>query len=97
MQFHFNATDESVNKFDRKTTQEYQEAVTVLENRDDIQGLIVTSGKSVFIAGADITEFTEYFSRSKDEIEAWLLDINHILIALRICPSQKWRRLMVQR
>ena len=78
VQFHFNATDESVNKFDRKTTQEYQEAVTVLENRDDIQGLIATSGKSVFIAGADITEFTEYFSRSKDEIEAWLLDINHI-------------------
>ena len=37
-----------------KTTQEYQEAVTVLENRDDIQGLITTSGKSVFIAGLRI-------------------------------------------
>lgn len=89
VQFHFNATDESVNKFDRKTTQEYQEAVTVLENRDDIQGLIVTSGKSVFIAGADITEFTEYFSRSKDEIEAWLLDINHIFNRFEDLPFPK--------
>lgn len=89
VQFHFNATDESVNKFDRKTTQEYQEAVTVLENRDDIQGLIVTSGKSVFIAGADITKFTEYFSRSKDEIEAWLLDINHIFNRFEDLPFPK--------
>lgn len=89
VQFHFNATDESVNKFDRKTTQEYQEAVTALENRDNIQGLIVTSGKSVFIAGADITEFTEYFSRSKDEIEAWLLDINHIFNRFEDLPFPK--------
>lgn len=89
VQFHFNATDESVNKFDRKTTQEYQEAVTALENRDDIQGLIVTSGKSVFIAGADITEFTEYFSRSKDEIETWLLDINHIFNRFEDLPFPK--------
>ncbi|OAV21914.1 Enoyl-CoA hydratase [Moraxella catarrhalis] len=89
VQFHFNATDESINKFDRKTTQEYQEAVTALENRDDIQGLIVTSGKSVFIAGADITEFTEYFSRSKDEIEAWLLDINHIFNRFENLPFPK--------
>lgn len=89
VQFHFNATDESINKFDRKTTQEYQEAVTALENRDDIQGLIVTSGKSVFIAGADITEFTEYFSRSKDEIEAWLLDINHIFNRFEDLPFPK--------
>lgn len=89
VQFHFNATDESINKFDRKTTQEYQEAVTALENRDDIQGLIVTSGKSVFIAGADITEFTEYFSRSKDEIETWLLDINHIFNRFEDLPFPK--------
>lgn len=89
VQFHFNATDESINKFDRKTTQEYQEAVTVLENRNDIQGLIVTSGKSVFIAGADITEFTEYFSRSKDEIETWLLDINHIFNRFEDLPFPK--------
>lgn len=89
VQFHFNATDESINKFDRKTTQEYQEAVTVLENRDDIQGLIVTSGKSVFIAGADITEFTEYFSRSQDEIETWLLDINHIFNRFEDLPFPK--------
>lgn len=89
VQFHFNATDESVNKFDRKTTQEYQEAVTALENRDDIQGLIVTSGKSVFIAGADITEFTEYFSRSQDEIETWLLDINHIFNRFEDLPFPK--------
>lgn len=75
-QLHFNNQSESVNKFDQATNAEFKEAVEILENSTDIQGLIVTSGKKVFIAGADITEFVGYFAKDENDIEAWLLDIN---------------------
>lgn len=75
-QLHFNNQSESVNKFDQATNSEFKEAVEILENSTDIQGLIVTSGKKVFIAGADITEFVDYFAKDEGDIEAWLLDIN---------------------
>lgn len=75
-QLHFDNQSESVNKFDQATNAEFKEAVEILENSTDIQGLIVTSGKKVFIAGADITEFVGYFAKDESDIEAWLLDIN---------------------
>lgn len=73
---HFNNQSESVNKFDQTTNAEFKQVVEILENSTDIQGLIVTSGKKVFIAGADITEFVGYFAKDEGDIEAWLLDIN---------------------
>lgn len=73
---HFNNQSESVNKFDQATNAEFKQVVEILENSTDIQGLIVTSGKKVFIAGADITEFVGYFAKNEGDIEAWLLDIN---------------------
>lgn len=73
---HFDNQSESVNKFDQATNAEFKQVVEILENSTDIQGLIVTSGKKVFIAGADITEFVGYFAKDENDIEAWLLDIN---------------------
>lgn len=73
---HFNNQSESVNKFDQATNAEFKQVVEILEKSTDIQGLIVTSGKKVFIAGADITEFVDYFAKDENDIEAWLLDIN---------------------
>lgn len=75
-QLHFNNQSESVNKFDQATNAEFKQVVEILENSTDIQGLIVTSGKKVFIAGADITEFVDCFAKDESDIEAWLLDIN---------------------
>ncbi|WP_114800358.1 fatty acid oxidation complex subunit alpha FadB [Moraxella canis] len=89
VKFHFDAAEESVNKFDKKTTQEFDEAVAALEGRDDVKGAIVTSGKSVFIAGADITEFAEYFNRPESELETWLLDINRIFNRFEDLPFPK--------
>jgi len=57
----FDAQAESVNKFDAKTVGELSEAVTALENTTDLKGVLVTSGKPVFIVGADISEFEDMF------------------------------------
>ncbi|MDO4426882.1 MAG: fatty acid oxidation complex subunit alpha FadB [Moraxella sp.] len=88
-QMHFDAKDESVNKFDQATNAEFAEAVTALENAKDVAGLVVTSGKKVFIAGADITEFVGYFERPLDEIETWILDINQTFNRFEDLPFPK--------
>ncbi|MBT8115528.1 MAG: enoyl-CoA hydratase/isomerase family protein, partial [Arenicella sp.] len=67
----FDLAGESVNKFNAQTVKELDQALTALENADDLKGVIVSSGKPVFIVGADITEFettfsTEGFSKAED-------------------------------
>lgn len=89
VKFHFNNENESVNKFDQATNAEFKEAVTALQQDTSIKGLIVTSGKKVFIAGADITEFISYFKRPQDELETWLLDINDTFNRFEDLPFPK--------
>ncbi|MBD3586073.1 fatty acid oxidation complex subunit alpha FadB [Salinimonas sp. HHU 13199] len=62
----------SVNKFDRQTVNELDEATAALKDRSDVQGVLVRSAKSTFIVGADITEFTELFSAPEDEVLSWV-------------------------
>jgi 3-hydroxyacyl-CoA dehydrogenase/enoyl-CoA hydratase/3-hydroxybutyryl-CoA epimerase/enoyl-CoA isomerase len=85
----FNAENESVNKFDAETNKQFGEAVSALEQASDVKGLIVTSGKGVFIAGADITEFVGYFRKEASEIESWILDINAIFNRFEDLPFPK--------
>lgn len=89
VKFHFNNESESVNKFDQATNAEFKEAVTALEQDTSIKGLIVTSGKKVFIAGADITEFVGYFKKPQEELENWLLDINSVFNRFEDLPFPK--------
>lgn len=89
VKFHFNNETESVNKFDQATNAEFKEAVTALEQDASIKGLIVTSGKKVFIAGADITEFVGYFKNPQEELENWLLDINSVFNCFEDLPFPK--------
>jgi len=69
----YNAEGESVNKFDAETNKQFDEAVTALEQADNVKGLIVTSSKGVFIAGADITEFVSHFNKEEEEIKKWIV------------------------
>ncbi|MDO5651070.1 MAG: fatty acid oxidation complex subunit alpha FadB [Moraxella sp.] len=85
----FDAQDESVNKFDMVTNNEFKDAVTALENTSNIKGLIVSSNKGVFIAGADITEFVGYFKRPEAELETWLLSINDVFNRFEDLPFPK--------
>ncbi|WP_294035490.1 fatty acid oxidation complex subunit alpha FadB [uncultured Moraxella sp.] len=89
VEFRYDAKDGHVNKFDQATSLEYEQAVSALEARDDIKGLVVTSGKSVFIAGADITEFVEHFKKPQDEMQAWLYDFNQVFNRFEDLPFPK--------
>lgn len=83
-----NKTD-SVNKFDQATVKEFGEAVTALENAKDVKGVIVTSGKKVFIAGADITEFVASFKKPETEIATWVGEINKVFNRFEDLPFPK--------
>ncbi|MDA3922530.1 MAG: fatty acid oxidation complex subunit alpha FadB [Salinisphaera sp.] len=66
----FDAGQESVNKFDQATVTELGEAAGALSAATDVKGLLVTSGKSTFIVGADIMEFGARFKLPDDEFAA---------------------------
>ncbi len=82
----FDNQGESVNKFDRKTLAELREAADALKGADGVRGLVVASGKSTFIVGADITEFGEMFSHGEDAIMGWMVDANAIFNDIEDLP-----------
>lgn len=57
----FDATDSSVNKFDKKTLAELTQAVSAIKAEQAITGLMIISTKDTFVVGADITEFIATF------------------------------------
>jgi len=67
----FDRQGESVNKFDRQTVDEWQQAINQLKAADGVRGVLVTSGKASFIVGADIFEFTPLFEVPESEISAF--------------------------
>lgn len=74
----FDLQGESVNKFNRVTLEDLNAAVTAIKGNSEVKGVLVTSGKNVFIVGADITEFGEAFKQTEEEIAAWGLEANKI-------------------
>jgi 3-hydroxyacyl-CoA dehydrogenase/enoyl-CoA hydratase/3-hydroxybutyryl-CoA epimerase/enoyl-CoA isomerase len=67
VEFKFDAQG-SVNKFDAATFVDYAAAVEAINNCSEAKGVLVTSAKSTFIVGADITEFLETFKLPEDEL-----------------------------
>ena len=61
-ELNFDLQGESVNKFDSATVDELEQAITAIEKSKELKGVLVSSGKSVFIVGADITEFLPIFA-----------------------------------
>ena len=74
----FDLKGESVNKFNRLTLTDLRQAVDAIKADGSIKGVIVTSGKDVFIVGADITEFVDNFKLSDEELVAGNLEANKI-------------------
>ncbi len=81
----FDLEGSSVNKFDQATLRELQEAVAALQ-KAEVPGLILSSAKSTFIVGADITEFTAKFSEGEQQVHAWLVEANKIFSDLEDLP-----------
>lgn len=77
-EFRFDLQGESVNKFNRATIEDFQAAIAAVKANNDIKGLVVTSGKSTFIVGADITEFGENFAQGEKAIVDWLMPVHEI-------------------
>jgi 3-hydroxyacyl-CoA dehydrogenase/enoyl-CoA hydratase/3-hydroxybutyryl-CoA epimerase/enoyl-CoA isomerase len=67
----FDNKNESVNKFDNATLNEWKEVIALLNGRDDVRGAIATSPKPVFIVGADITEFLTMFAHPREQMIEW--------------------------
>jgi len=80
----FNAAG-SVNKFDQKTLAEFSDALTALNGNKDLQGVIVTSSKSTFIVGADITEFLTLFA-DLDKTKVWVAKASRVFDQLEDLP-----------
>ncbi len=78
VELNFDLKGESVNKFNRLTLNDLRQAVDAIKADASVKGVIVTSGKDVFIVGADITEFVENFKMSDEELVAGNLEANKI-------------------
>src|SRR5690554_7314419 len=77
----FDLQGESVNKFDRVTLEDLKAAVAAIQGNTDVKGVLVTSGKDVFIVGADITEFGEAFQRDRKSTR---LNSSHVRISYAV-------------
>ncbi|MDO8268903.1 MAG: fatty acid oxidation complex subunit alpha FadB [Moraxellaceae bacterium] len=82
----FDLANESVNKFDRTTLGELAAATDAIKADKNVKGVIVTSGKGVFIVGADITEFGALFSGGEEQIAQWVVDANKVFAAFEDLP-----------
>jgi len=82
----FDLQGESVNKFDQQTLAELEQVVAGLQTERGLRGLLITSGKRVFIVGADITEFLPAFRLPEPELAAWLQKSQRIFSRLEDLP-----------
>ncbi|GAB1266117.1 fatty acid oxidation complex subunit alpha FadB [Aurantivibrio infirmus] len=72
----FDLAGASVNTFNSAVVKELSQAITAIEEDSSIKGVIATSAKSVFIVGADITEFGGVFDAGPEAIAAMLQENN---------------------
>lgn len=82
IELHFNAAQGAVNIFDQQTVVELSEALEQLEKASEVRGLLVTSGKNVFIAGANIHEFGEVFGTDHAKFRHFVSPNNRNILRL---------------
>lgn len=82
----FDRASDAINKFDAGTIKELNEATAAIAADGGVTGLLVTSGKDVFIVGADITEFGAAFQQPEEEIAKWAFEANKVFMALEDLP-----------
>jgi 3-hydroxyacyl-CoA dehydrogenase / enoyl-CoA hydratase / 3-hydroxybutyryl-CoA epimerase / enoyl-CoA isomerase len=83
----FDQADSPVNTLGAGTMQELGEALQAVQKQVSIKGLLLTSGKDGFIAGADIGEFTALFAAPETALEESLqqaLSVVNALADLRV-------------
>jgi len=63
----FDLEGESINKLSKAVVEQLNEAVSAIEDNENISALIISSNKDVFIVGADVTEFLGFFKLPEKE------------------------------
>ncbi|WBA83907.1 fatty acid oxidation complex subunit alpha FadB [Endozoicomonas sp. GU-1] len=74
----FNLEGESVNKFSHSAIEDLDAALAAIRADETVKGLILTSGKDVFIVGADINEFTQTFKQDDETLLAGVMAVNKV-------------------
>ncbi|WP_447555934.1 fatty acid oxidation complex subunit alpha FadB [Vreelandella sp. EE22] len=82
----FDLKDESINKLSSAVIKELGEAVSALGSESGLKGLVIGSGKDVFIVGADITEFHSLFDKGEDYLVEMNLKVHDIFNAIEDLP-----------
>jgi len=82
----FDLAGESVNKLNQVALRDLDAAVQAIAKAPDVKGMILTSGKSVFIVGADITEFGGMFAAGEAAVAAGVLETNRMLCRFEDLP-----------
>ncbi|QMU60581.1 MAG: fatty acid oxidation complex subunit alpha FadB [Gammaproteobacteria bacterium] len=68
----FDLEGESINKLSKTVVEQLGDAVSVIEDNENISALIISSNKDVFIVGADVTEFLGFFKLTEKEFVQWI-------------------------
>ncbi|HSN70831.1 MAG TPA: fatty acid oxidation complex subunit alpha FadB [Steroidobacteraceae bacterium] len=82
----FDLAGDSVNKLNRATFGELEKAVEALAGIEGLRGICVTSGKDVFIVGADITEFGALFAQGEEAIVSDVLATDRLFSRFEDLP-----------
>jgi 3-hydroxyacyl-CoA dehydrogenase / enoyl-CoA hydratase / 3-hydroxybutyryl-CoA epimerase / enoyl-CoA isomerase len=85
-EINFDNQSESVNKFNSETIADLRSAVALLKQEEGIQGLLLSSSKSVFVVGADITEFKDMFAETKANFIAGAQSVNALFSEIEDLP-----------
>ena len=85
-ELNFDNQSGSVNKFNLQTLAELREAINALKANTEIRGLLLTSSKSVFVVGADITEFKQMFAYPKEAFIAGAKTVNDLFSEIEDLP-----------
>ena len=68
----------SVNKFNKAALTELRQVVDLVTKDSSKKGVLFSSAKSVFIVGADITEFLPLFEEPREVLESWLFETHKL-------------------
>ncbi|MBK6452398.1 MAG: fatty acid oxidation complex subunit alpha FadB [Proteobacteria bacterium] len=82
----FDLAGESVNKLNQVALRDFAAATQAIAKDGSVKGVVVTSGKAVFIVGADITEFGAMFEAGEAAIARYLLELNRNFSAFEDLP-----------
>jgi 3-hydroxyacyl-CoA dehydrogenase/enoyl-CoA hydratase/3-hydroxybutyryl-CoA epimerase/enoyl-CoA isomerase len=82
----FDLAGESVNKINALALEDFSAATKAIAGNASVKGAILTSGKNVFVVGADITEFGGWFAGGPDAVAGHLQNVNKIVSAFEDLP-----------